>query len=167
MAKLIIGIDPDTNKSGLATYNPESKELSLTNKTFFDLLDTIYMDRVNTEMVKVEAGYLNDKSNFHYSRNALTAQKIAKNVGECNQTGRLIYQFCERHGIPAKEIPPLAKMWKGKNRKISYQEFQTLLETNGITLTGKKLVNQEVMDAGLIALAGMKMDYSEAFKVKI
>lgn len=162
---MIIAIDPDTEKSGIAFYEPDKKELSVSNQLFYDLLTTLSSYKNKVSEVRVEAGYLNQKSNFHYSKNILTAQKIAGDVGACNQVSKMIHDYCIKAGIPAREIKPLAKVWK--SGKISQKEMDILIESNGITVIGHLPKNQEARDAILIAVAGTGVSLSEAIKMKV
>lgn len=62
----LIGIDPDSDKSGVCFYERLSKAFSLYNLRFFDLLDFLIAEKskgMSFEVV-IEAGWHN-KSNWH------------------------------------------------------------------------------------------------------
>lgn len=150
MNKLIIGIDPDVYKSGIAVLRPD-KKLELSNLSFFDLFDYLITDKAHIKIVKVEAGHLVKKANFHGSKNTRTAAAIGRNVGANNEIGKKIVEMCRHYGLPVKEIKPLKKVWKGG--KISHDELQRQLKFRGIPEILSK-TNQEERDAALICLIG-------------
>lgn len=149
--KLIIGIDSDVKKSGVAVLN--GKELLLNNLAFFDLRDFLVREKENIRIVKVEAGYLNKKSNFRGAKNIRTAARIGKNVGACNEVAKKIVEMCNHYGLPVKEVKPFKKVWKGKDGKITHEELKGQLKFRGIRqIVGR--TNQEERDAALICLIG-------------
>lgn len=152
MNKLIIGIDPDVTKSGVAILRP-GKVIELTTLSFFELRDFLTREKENIHIVKVEAGHKVKIANFHGSKNSRTAAAIGRNVGANNGVGRKIVEMCEHYGLPVKEVKPFKKIWRGKDRKITHEELQGQLKFRGIrTVVGR--TNQEERDAALICLIG-------------
>lgn len=152
MNKLIIGVDPDVDKSGIAVLHPD-KKLELYNLSFFELFDYLITNKENIKIVKVEAGHLVKKANFHGSKNTRTAAAIGRNVGANNETGKKIVEMCEHYGLLVKEVKPFKKIWRGKDGKITHEELQGQLKFRGIrTVVGR--TNQEERDAALICLIG-------------
>ena len=105
-ADIIIGIDPDREKSGVALLDTTLlKFMSLQTLTFPELLEFLmyhrdYAERVAKKSlcVVVEAGWLNLKSNYHgYYGNR--GEKIAKDVGANHETGKKIIEMCRHWGI--------------------------------------------------------------------
>jgi len=139
---IIIGIDPDIDKSGIAIYNSETGILNLYNKCFFDLLSEISWQR-NEEydvIVLIECGYLN-KSNWHATKNkAKYAAAIGAKVGANHQISRLLVEFCEREMIDYREIQP-------KRKKLNHQDF---IRVSGLDLNQ---TNQEQRDAAMLILS--------------
>lgn len=150
MSKLILGLDPDLTASGLAIYNKEIKQLEYKAIKFFDLYRWLNANKENIEQVKVEAGWLNAKSNFRVTKSKGIGERIAKNVGENHATGKLIIEMLEDLQIPYKLSKPLLKKWKGPNGKITHDEIVKLLKPMGIEM-GKKS-NSDQRDAILICL---------------
>lgn len=141
----IIGIDPDTKKSGVAFLNRRFKNLSIVSLAFFELYDYFLDCKKNYRdefIVLIEGGWLVEKSNFHGQQGS-RAQKIAKNVGSNHEVGRKIVEMCEYLEIPYKVVRPLTKIWAGEFRKITHEE---LAYFTGI----KQRTNQEERDAALI-----------------
>lgn len=134
--QIIIGIDPDLDKSGVAVR--WSDAMSLNNLTFIELKELIEREQPVIKKVVVEAGWLNEKANFHYRPNQTKAQgeRIAKNVGENHATGKLIVQLIESMGVPVQLIRPTRK-------KLDAKEF------NRITGWDKQS-NQEQRDAAML-----------------
>ena len=65
-------------------------------------------------------------------------------TGRNHEVGRKIVEMCRHYGIEVVEQPPLRKIWKGKDGKITNEELQHLA-----IITDK--TNQETRDAALIA----------------
>jgi hypothetical protein len=134
---LYIGIDPDLDKSGLCIYDRYATDkMQLLMASFFDVLDIIQeQNKVRRVITRIEAGWLNKKSNWH-GGNTSIAQKIAKNVGENHATGKLIEQFCKRNNYQYQLAVP-------KKSKVDAAMFKKL--------TGyDKRTNQELRDAAML-----------------
>lgn len=148
---IVIGIDPDVDKNGVALLNSNTKLLNITTLTFPDLLDyLLYQKRIaeSTEqhlIVAIEAGWLN-KGNWHVKRgqSVIAAAKTGQNTGRNEQVSRIIGQMCERYGLHYEFIRPLKKCWHGKDGKITHEELSYFTGIAGHT-------NQEGRDAALIA----------------
>ncbi len=165
-ADYIIGIDPDAAKSGVALLDRATVKLTLKTLSFPDLLDYLkgISDRARmiehkTVYVVIEAGWMNDTVNYHGYHFDRRGEKIARDVGRNHETGRKIAEMCRHWAIECVETPPLPlkiggfHLWKGKDGKISHEEFVSL------TAYDKKVSNQEERDAGLLAwnCAGLPM----------
>lgn len=145
-ANHIIGIDPDTNKSGVAFLNRRFKNLSIVSLTFFELYDYFLDCKKNYHddfIVIIEGGWLIEKSNYH-PVHGIKAERIAKNVGSNHETGRKIVEMCEYLGIEHKVVRPLTKMWAGPYRKITHEELAYFTGMKQRTST------QDCRDAALI-----------------
>lgn len=146
MVRLIIGIDPDVEKNGVATVDKQTNEMQISTLAFPQLIE--YLKDKNkdcTILVLIEAGWLNH-SNWHLSPK-ITIQKAAQignATGRNHETGRKIAEMCEYYKIPYKLIKPLKKIWRGTDGKISAAEFSRITGCSART-------NQEMRDAGLIA----------------
>lgn len=136
---ILIGIDPDTDKSGVAYKNGD--ELELMNLKFFDLLE--FFEKVQREknrleklLVVVEAGWLN-KSNWHTQKKGSAAlnAKIGNNTGRNHETAKKIVEMLEYLGIQYKTVRPTTA-------KINSKLF--------CNITGVKKSNQEVRDATML-----------------
>lgn len=143
----IIGIDPDVDKSGVATLFTATKRVTLQSLTFPELIRYLHKMREEADViVVVEAGWLN-KSNWHLGRFDSKAIAAAKgySVGENHRTGKLIADMAEDIGFITERIKPLKKCWKGKDGKITHEEIAYFIP--GFP----KRSNQETRDAALIA----------------
>lgn len=147
----IIGIDPDVEKSGLALLDTETRKIEFSSFRFPELLDylqkikQVYIEQNQSLIVVVEAGWMNSISNYHYSKNARSGQRISKNVGANHEVGKIIIKMCQHYKIDVEAMKPLKKCWKGKDRKITHDEIQSF---TGIKSTRS---NQEERDAILLA----------------
>lgn len=165
MKKLFIGIDPDTNKSGVAAW--DGKELKLYNLTFFELYDFLKdiamlnpigvsnsgipimpYDDAPVLKVIIEAGWLNEKANWHYLGSYTTknnapinnrisyAAKSGANVGANWETGKKIAEMCEYLGIEYELKRP-------QSSKVDAKYFEKLTGYKGRT-------NAETRDAAML-----------------
>ena len=148
---VVIGIDPDVDKSGVAFLMVEARIIEVVSLTFADLLDYLRetRDTLTKEgrffVVVVEAGWLN-KAHWHVGRGGSAARSaaIGNHTGRNHEVGRKTVEMCRHYGIEVVEQPPLRKMWKGKDGKITHEELQIFTGIIGKT-------NQETRDAALLA----------------
>lgn len=148
---IIIAIDPDVEKNGVAYLNCENKNLEISTLSFPELLDYLrYVQRCaeTTQkhlVVVVEAGYMN-KGNWHLNPKDTKAAAAAKgnHAGRNHETARKIVEMCKHWQMEVKEVKPLEKCWKGKGRKITHEELAKFTGVMGRT-------NQEGRDAALLA----------------
>ena len=149
----IIAIDPDTEKSGVATLDLDGMKVYAEAMPFPVLLEelsnTQCLSRGKNFKVIVEGGWLVSKSNYHYAKGR-GGERIAKNVGANHETGRKIVEMLAYWGIEHEVVRPLKKCWKGRDGKITLAELNSLLRGMGISEMGR--CNQDVRDAVLIAL---------------
>lgn len=105
-----IGIDPDVRASGFALYNIRDKKLEqVCNYSFFDLFDKLKDLKEKISLVRIEAGWLNKKSNFHNRKGQTkeAGERIANHVGANAETGRKIAEMCQSLDIPYEFVKPL------------------------------------------------------------
>jgi hypothetical protein len=134
---ILIGIDPDVNKSGVARYNKLNKELGLTTLTFFELFDYLSYEKGKIDIkILIEAGWLN-KSNWHTeNKNKYISTMIGNRTGANHETGRKIVEMCEYLKLKYELIIP-------KKSKVNHEYFKKL---TGIT----SKTNQEERDAAML-----------------
>lgn len=147
MRNLIIGIDSDVDKNGVAIYNQDNGNFEVCSLSFFGLFDYLKDMDFHVKLVVIEAGWMNagnyhKKSKFTAANNANIGQRVGANF----EVSKKIAEMCGYLQIPYKEINPLLKHWKGPDKKITSKEFNNV---SGITCR----TNQEERDAGLICLA--------------
>lgn len=129
---IIIGIDPDVDKSGFAQLDRMALGVTICTLTFPELIkalrkakDQTTSDR-KTLRVVVEASWL-ISHNWHLGHGkASAAGAIAKtgyNVGRNHQVGLMIVQYCKALGLDVIEQRPLKKCWKGPDGKITHAEL--------------------------------------------
>lgn len=137
---MIIGIDPDLKKSGVAILGDS---LELKTMTFAETVELFRSQQDKIKKVVIEAGWENTKSNFHncYGQRKSVGERIAKNVGENHATGKLIAEMAEDCGLTVVLVKPTSK-------KKTAEEFKRITGYIGRT-------NQEVRDAGML-IWGMK-----------
>lgn len=150
-ADYIIGIDPDTDKSGIAQVRVAGREVELFSASFPELLD--YLQRMRQKeltegvkvMVVVEASW-RISTNWHTKRaeSVRTAARKGKDAGRCHEVGRKIVECARYYGLEVVEQLPLKKIWKGRDGKITDEEIKVFIPIKGRT-------NQETRDAALLA----------------
>jgi hypothetical protein len=105
--RLLLGIDPDTEKSGVAFKNGNLIELS--NLTFFQLFDflSFYKEREEKPIIYIECGFLN-KSNWHTNekQSKALASKIGERTGANFEVSKKIVEMCEYLNLPYEKIKP-------------------------------------------------------------
>ena len=142
MKTLLIGIDPDVDRSGFCAYRVDLGQIS--QLTTMDLEDTFRQILDYHEdskelgfdlIVLVEAGW-NNKTNFHVrgSDNAWKSASIGSKLGENSSIGKQIIKFCEKHEIEVIAVTP-------KSHKITNAEY-----FREMTRWAKR-TNQEMRDA--------------------
>lgn len=150
---IIVGIDPDIDKSGFAVLRyDERKVTTIEALGFFQLqsylktLADCALDLGLSLVVVVEASWM-ISGNWHVNQFDRRNRAAAKgyDVGRNHQVGKLIVEMCKVNGIPVVEHIPLRKCWSGKDRKITHEELTQFCPVN------KTRTNQEMRDAALLA----------------
>lgn len=127
--KLLIGIDPDTIKSGFAmTINDK---IFLQNSTFFELFEEFKMwSRQSIKpVIYIECGFLN-QSNWHKKANGSSAlnSKIGERTGANFEVAKKICEMCEYLGLEYRQVRPTKSKlnsetfnqitgWKGRSNQ--------------------------------------------------
>jgi hypothetical protein len=156
---IVVGIDPDVDKSGCAFLEVSTRKLEVSTLTFPHLLDYLqFVKKTKDEgeskeefpseihvAIVVEAGWLN-RSNWHLknSDSKRIASAKGNSTGRNHEVGRKIVEMAKHYGLEVIEQPPLRKFWKGKDGKITHEELAHFTGIMGST-------NQEGRDAALIA----------------
>ena len=139
--RILIGIDPDVEKSGVAYYESDTKKLELSNLTFFQLFDYLqHVERNKADLyevtVVIEAGWLN-KSNWHVTHGTANINaQIGQRTGANHEVGKKIVEMCQYIGLNYELVKPTKSKIKHK-----YFAFMT-----GIL----QKTNQEQRDAGML-----------------
>ena len=150
-ADYIIGIDPDTDKSGIAQVRVAGREVGIFSASFPELLD--YLQRMRQKeltegvkvMVVVEAAW-KISTNWHTKRGESVRVSASKGIdqGRCAEVGRKIVECARYYGLDVVEQLPLKKIWKGPDGKITDEEIKVFIPIKGRT-------NQETRDAAFLA----------------
>lgn len=155
-----VGIDPDTEKSGVVAVAKASGRI-----TYAKALDTAstmeYLRGVaeaqgeNKDQVLVIIEDSDTSTNWHVKKlltngeplmeKLYTAAAIGRSSGMAHATLRHIKEYAEGVGLRVQMQKPLRKCWKGKDRKITQEEAQQFM----VGLPTR--CNQEVRDAALLA----------------
>ena len=133
--KILIGIDPDTEKSGVAI---KSDELKLYNMSFFELYDFLCNFKAETENIKVyiECGFLNGGNRHKVLGGSLSLNsKIGERIGANHEVAKKICQMCEHLGIEFIQVRPTKtksnadffKQITGYNKKTNQEQRDACL----------------------------------------
>ena len=145
----IIAIDPDREKSGVAYLQTATRKLEASSIDFPRLLDYLQFAKKKADdsgeslIVVVEASWMVQKSNYHPYQGH-RAEKISKDVGANQETGKKICEMARYYGLETLEHHPLAKCWSGPDRKITQKELSAITGIQG-------RMNQDARDAALLA----------------
>ena len=134
-AQIIIGIDPDLEKSGVAILG---SELQLKNMTFPETVELFRNEQDSIKKVVIEAGWENKKANFRVGGNhsRQVNEQIARRVGMNHATGILLAEIAQAMGIAVLLVKPTKS-------KIDAEKFNKITGWQGRT-------NQEVRDAAML-----------------
>lgn len=149
---IIIAIDPDVDKSGVAVLWKDSRKMGVGLYSLPELVDFLRGFKGEDFVVVVEASYLS-QANWHLSWDDSQRRAAAKGrqVGRNHEIGRQIVEFCKHLDLPYEEKYPLQKCWAGKDGKITTKELTMLTTGMKIGFPSSRL-NQEERDAALLAL---------------
>jgi hypothetical protein len=143
---IIIGVDPDVSRSGVAMkYNGE---ITVGLMKFFELYDYLIGFKGHKVLVRIDAGWLNKPANFRKMiKDDKTGEwvpmpdyikeRIASKVGRNEQTGKLIEEMCNHLGLECQLVKPDKSKWSPELFKQA-----TSIETR----------NQEEIDAGVLVI---------------
>lgn len=134
-----VGIDPDVDRSGYAAYSKSQKRLlHCTTLPFFHLLEVLkkwssYRNEPNKVVVHIEGAWLSQKSNWHFQKAAhqLTekdkriGERIAKNVGNNHQVGKLIVEMCQQLDLSFVVRDVITPLFKDE------EDFRKITKWNG------------------------------------
>ena len=150
-ADIVIGIDPDVNKSGVGVVSRDGRVEACASLTFPQLLEYLQIekDRRRAEnlsvVVVVEASWkISTNWHVHQRDNKGIIARKGKDAGRCHEVGRKIVECAQYYGLEVVEQLPLKKVWKGKDGKITHDEIKAFMPIAGRT-------NQEERDAALLA----------------
>lgn len=178
MYDIIIGIDPDSKRDGVAILYTPNKKVEVYETTFghtVGLLQKMFIGCLSakkTLMIYIEGGWLN-KGNYHlHPKSSLQkAAAIGVDQGRNHQRGLDIVDFCDYNQIPYTVIKPLPKtsgrfhLWNGPDGKITQKEIESFMgPLRTLDKNGRKCaLNQEGRDAALIAwtAAGFPISVSQ------
>ncbi|MGQ1157802.1 hypothetical protein ACT436_14425 [Acinetobacter baumannii] len=134
-AQIIIGIDPDLEKSGVAILG---NDLQLKNLTFPETVELFRNEQDSIKKVVIEAGWENKKANFRVGggHSRQVNEQIARRVGMNHATGKLLVQMAQHMGLAVIEVKPT-------KTKVNSDEFNRITGWQGRT-------NQEQRDAGML-----------------
>jgi hypothetical protein len=148
-ADIIIGIDPDVNKSGVARLEGNRVELSsLSFPMLIDFLMRLKGAELNggpRAVIVVEASWkISHNWHAHRGDSKGTVARKGNDAGRCHEVGRKIVECARYYGLEVVEKLPLKKIWKGKDGKITHEEIKAFMPIG-------RRSNQEERDAALLA----------------
>lgn len=147
---IIIAIDPDTEKSGVARLDVTERKSWADTLPFPMLIEYVRqayrLSKDKRVAVVIEASW-HRTHNWHLSRrdSAGIAARKGYDEGRNHEAGRKIVEMLNHYGIEVIEKEPLCKIWQGTDRKITHTEI------TAITGWNRKRSNQEERDAMLLA----------------
>jgi deoxyribose-phosphate aldolase len=140
--KILIGIDPDTEKSGFAFLDKTASDLQLRNLTFFELFDKLKEVKENCfehyfdVQVYIECGFLNGGNRHKVSEGSLSLNsKIGERIGANHEVAKKICEMCEHLGLNHTKVRPTKskansdffKQITGYNKKTNQEQRDACL----------------------------------------
>ena len=147
---VIIAIDPDIEKSGVARLDVAERKSWADTLPFPMVIDyvrtVLRLSKGKRVAVIVEASWT-QTHNWHLSRfdRPGVAARKGYDEGRNHECGMKLVEMLNYYGIEVIEKSPLKKIWAGTDRKITHTEI------TAITGWSKKRSNQEERDAMLLA----------------
>ncbi|MEW7862728.1 hypothetical protein [Acinetobacter baumannii] len=134
-AQIIIGIDPDLEKSGVAILG---NDLQLKNLTFPETVELFRNEQDSIKKVVIEAGWENKKANLRVGggHSRQVNEQIARRVGMNHATGILLAEIAQALGLAVLLVKPTKS-------KLNAEQFNKITGWQGRT-------NQEQRDAGML-----------------
>lgn len=160
ISPLLIGIDPDTDRSGWASIDIRSRTLHLERLPLPELLDRLdaFREDLGTQVGAhfVLEDIWSTAHNWHVSPRD-SRDVVAKkgyHLGRCAMVGEILRDAIARRGFYLLCQPPLAKCWRGADRKITHEELLQLAERHRLAIDRDHLKrsHQDERDAALLAL---------------
>ena len=140
--KVYIGIDPDVDASGVARLDGD--RIECTTLLFPALLEYILENR-DAHFV-IEASWMTGHVwHGRGNRGKAHSASLGYDVGRNHEVGKKIAEFLDWNNIGYTLQPPLKKLWKGKDGKITHAEIAEF------TRWDRTKSNQEERDALLLA----------------
>lgn len=154
--RYIVGIDPDTEASGVAIIDREKHEVTISNHSFWGLIELMSALPPQETLWIIEDVWTTT-ANWHTRKyaNASVNAKIGYAMGRCATIGRLIYERLHLMGADVIAQKALRKVWS--RGKITHEETQALCRQAGLRLSDQR-TNQEERDALLLALIHYNRD---------
>lgn len=113
MNKLVIGVDPDADKHGIALYrNGELTDLKMLNLMgFIDLIDEFSNFDITVSIEDNNAVSAAYKARDKKGGNGHIKLKMAQDIGKCKQAQIEIERACEKLGVKVVKYKQ-SKFWK-------------------------------------------------------
>ena len=155
---LRVGIDPDTEASGWAEINADTREVRLMTLPFFSLIRHFdwLQGRDDLSPCIVLENIWETTHNWHTGSRDSKALAATKgyHLGRCSMLAELARDAIKERGLPLICQKPLIKRWKGRDRKITHEEIVEVCRQHRLILPKSKQArtNQEERDALLLAI---------------
>lgn len=119
----IIAIDPDKGKSGVAFLKPTTRQLEVSNLAFPQLMDYLQfckktsLEKQETVIVVVEAGWMVKKSNFHEAQGH-RAEKSQRMSGRTMKQGARLSKCASITESTSWNTPRWSSVGKAKTERL-------------------------------------------------
>ena len=132
-----VGVDPDTEKSGVAVWDKYEQQfifiLSIDFWTLIEFLKSGYLPKIGQMEswsqtnfhVTIDAGWLIKKTNFHQKQGPRIREKMSMAIGRNHQVGINLMEYCMRYGLNYTLHEPSGKIPAPTFKKITNWQNQT------------------------------------------
>lgn len=146
--KLVIGLDPDIDASGVAVWDRETNSFASIFKCPIEDIFEFFQEfsTVNT-LIYVEAGWKNDKANFRRGRKSAVSETISMHVGMNHAASKISARILKKMGFEVVETTPLRKGFMKNNNGWTPAGREHFYKITGL----QKRISDDEKDACLLA----------------
>ncbi len=121
MSKVVVGIDPDSDKHGVAIYRDGALD-GLYGLRLIDIIELIDSELIDSLEFHIEDVCANNAA-FSKSgiKNAKAATNVNRSIGKCQQAQIELERILEHYGVKVVKHK-ISKQWKDQGGKVIFEK---------------------------------------------